>query len=199
MCKKAIPSLAKKQLILLFFIILNFSAYGQYKNNLSLVYGLGTNGIIKTNFTNQPFNMVGINYTRKVNTYFCIETGIEYYNNNQKYIEPLTLYNNTPYFNQQSSSNTNKGNVKTISVPIYANFVFLKYLYADIGVYANFEDYHLPVGNSIKQNIGGIAGGIGGKYAFNKIIVFVNPFFRSDIADSPIVNLGVKFGVGYGF
>ncbi len=200
MQRKSILSRAKKRVILLLFVILNFTAYGQNKNNVSLVYGTGSNVFGSPNYITQPFNMVGINYTRKINKWFYLESGLEYYNNTLGYDQILHYMPMGPDHYVGPSNVLLKGSIKTISIPFYANFVFFKYLYADIGLNANFEGYNLPDGVDVKPNFLGFGIGIGGQYTFkNNITVFVNPFFKGDISENAVLNYGFKFGLGYEF
>ena len=200
MQRKSILSRAKKQVILLIFIILNFFAYGQYKNNLSLVYGNGSNVFCYPNYITQQFNMVDINYTLKINKWFYLESGLEYYNNTLGYNQILHYMPMGPGHYEGPYNVILKGSIKTISIPVYANFVFFKYLYADIGLNANFEDFNTPIEVSNQPNFWGFGLGIGGKYTFkNNITVFVNPFFKGDISENAVLNYGFKFGLGYCF
>lgn len=197
---KTIPSSVKKHVIIVLFIVMNITVYGQSKNNLSLVEGTGSNVFGSANFTTQPFNMLGINYTRKINNLLYFESGLEYYNNTLGYNQILHYMPMGPGNYEGLFNVLLKGSIKTISIPVYANFVFFKYLYADIGLNANFEEFNTPIEVSNQPNFWGFGLGIGGKYAFkNKIIVFVNPFFKGDISENAVLNYGFKFGLGYEF
>jgi hypothetical protein len=193
-----IKSSMKIKFIFLALIFLSAGAYCQSKNTLSILYGPAGNAIIApAGIDGKGATLYGFNYQRNLTRSFSIETGLEYSINNVLW-DYEDAYN--PHFVPQ------KGNVRMLSVPVYANFSFFKYLFADVGFIADFEtNYH---SNALVDNQSGIGLGlgIGGKYSFNRMTIFVNPFlqlhsaisFYSESHDS-LSDAGVKFGVGYKF
>ncbi|WP_426669247.1 outer membrane beta-barrel protein [Mucilaginibacter sp. McL0603] len=192
----------KLKLIFLALVLLSTQAYCQLKNNFSLVYGAGLNtissiGIGGPGYEGKVGKIYGFNYSRNITKVFSIETGLEYsVNNVLRNFEDA--YN--PYFTPQ------KGSIKMLSVPIYANFTFLKYLFADAGIIADFETNYYSNSITPKQSGIGINVGTGYKFNFNKIFIFVNSFLQvhSVIAfqnddNSSLINLDAKFGIGYRF
>jgi len=141
--------------------------------------------------------MYGLNYTRNITKVFSIETGLEYSVNNLLW-DYEDAYN--PHFIPQKVS------VKMLSVPIYANFTFLKYLFANAGITADFETSHQSDEIVTNQSGIGLELGIGGKYNFNRMTVFINPLiqmhaivaFHNENSGS-LLDQGVKFGIGYRF
>jgi hypothetical protein len=188
----------KTKLILLALILLSTRAYCQTKNSLSILYGTAGNAILApTGVDGKGATLYGFNYQRNLTKLFSIETGLEYSINNVLW-DYEDAYN--PHFIPQ------KGNVRMLSVPVYADFTFFKYLFADAGLIADFEtNYH---SNALVDNQSGIGFGlgIGGKYSFKKMTVFVNPFlqlhslisFYNESHDS-LSDAGIKFGIGYRF
>jgi hypothetical protein len=128
----------KIKLIFLVLVLLSTQAYCQSKNNLSLVFGAGGNtigliGIGGPGYQGKGEAIYGLNYCRSITKAFSIETGLEYSVNNVLW-DYEDAYN--PHFTPQ------KGSIKMLSVPIYANLTFLKYLFADAGMSADFETNH---------------------------------------------------------
>jgi len=191
----------KSKLLLLSLLLLSASAYCQ-SNSISVVYGVGTNtignaGIGAAGYAGKGETLYGLNYTRNLSKSFSIETGLEYSTNNVLW-DYEDAYD--PTFKPQKAS------IRIVSVPVYVNFTFLKYLFADAGVMADFEtNYH---SDSITPNESGIGLGlgIGGKYNFKRVTVFVNPFLQThaiiafqDKGGGTLSDTGVKFGIGYRF
>jgi hypothetical protein len=177
-------------------------AYCQSKNSLSLVFGAGGNaigliGIGGPGYQGKGETIYGLNYSRSLTKAFSIETGLEYSVNNVLW-DYEDAYN--PSFTPQ------KGSIRMLSVPVYANFTFLKYLFANAGIIADFEtNYH---SNSITPDQSGIGlgVGIGGKYNFNSMTVFINPFLQwhaivaaQNEGSGSLFDSGVKVGIGYRF
>jgi hypothetical protein len=193
----------KIRFIFFALFLMSAEAYSQSKNNISLVFGTGGNaiGLIGTGgpgFTGKGETIYGLTYSRSLTKFFSIETGLEYSVNNVLW-DYEDAYN--PSFTPQKAS------IRMLSVPVYANFTFLKYLYADAGLIADFEtNYHHYDSITPDQSGIGLGLGIGGKYNFNRITVFVNPFLQwhavvafQNEGSGSVMDAGVKFGIGYRF
>jgi hypothetical protein len=188
--------------LLFAFIFLCTGVYCQSKNTLSLVFGAAGNdvgfiGIGGPGYLGQGGLIYGFNYSRSLTKPLSIETGLEYSVNNVLW-DYEDAYN--PSFTPQKAS------VKMLSVPVFAKITFLKYFFADGGFIADFETSH--VSDAIVNNQSGIGMGlgIGGKYTFKKMTLFINPFIQFHDAVSfnhqgggSLLDQGVKFGIGYGF
>jgi hypothetical protein len=192
----------KNALLILAFVLLSLQAYCQSKNSLSLVCAVASDnvfdiGIGGPGYSTEGGQMYGLNYTRNITKVFSIETGLEYSVNNLLW-DYEDAYN--PHFIPQKVS------VKMLSVPIYANFTFLKYLFANAGITADFETSHQSDEIVTNQSGIGLELGIGGKYNFNRMTVFINPLiqmhaivaFHNENSGS-LLDQGVKFGIGYRF
>ena len=192
----------KNTLLIVFFALLSMHAYCQSKNGLSFVYGGASDnvfdiGIGGPGYSSQGGQIYGLNYTRNITRVFSIETGLEYSVNNLLW-DYEDAYN--PHFTPQKAS------VKMLSVPVYANFTFLKYLFAGAGITADFETSHQSDEIVTNQSGIGLGLGIGGKYTFNRIAVFINPFIQMHAivafhneGNGSLLDQGVKFGIGYSF
>jgi hypothetical protein len=195
----------KKSIVLVaiaIFTLLSADACCQSKNNLSIIFGAASNnifgiGIGGPGYEGQGDLILGFNYSRSLAKSFSIQTGLEYSVNNV-----LWNYEDayTPSFTPQKAS------IRMLSVPVYANFTFFKYLFADIGLTADFETSHQSDEIVSDQSGIGFGMGIGGKYNFNKVSIFINPFFQLHAiaafhheGGGSLVDQGVKAGIGYNF
>lgn len=193
----------KIRFIFLAFFVMSARAYSQSKNSISLVFGIGSNaigaiGVGGPGYSGKGATIYGLNYSRSLTKSFSIETGLEYSINNVLW-DYEDAYN--PSFTPQ------KGSISMLSVPVFANFTFLKYLYADAGVIADFETNYHPNSSITPDQSGiGLDLGIGGKYNFNRMTVFVNPFLQwhaviafQNEGSGSLLDAGIKFGIGYRF
>jgi hypothetical protein len=192
----------KNTLLFLTFTLLSSGAFCQSKNNLSLIFGAASNDIFAIGtggpgYKGQGDLIVGFNYSRSLTKSFSIQTGLEYSVNN-------VLWNYEDAYNP--SFTPQRASIRMLSVPVYANFTFFKYLFADVGLAADFETSHQS--DAIVSDQSGISfgAGIGGKYNFNKMTVFINPFFQLHAiaafhheGGGSLVDQGVKIGIGYNF
>ena len=189
----------KTRLIISAFILFSLQGYSQSKNTLSAVYGTGSNDInIKGvvgdfGYHSARGTLFGLNYSRNFTPSFSIETGLIFSDNKvrETSISP-------------GGSTERNGTIKMTSIPAIAKITFLKYLYVDAGLTADFQTSNTsPAPN---QSGIGIEGGIGAKYSFGSLLLFVNPFIHDHAlirfnagSTFNMIGSGVKFGVGYNF
>jgi hypothetical protein len=189
----------KFKLLLTAFFLFAFSAYAQQKNTIAVVYGVSNTNVdihgAIGDYGYEPETgfVYGITYSRAINKYFTIQTGVLYSDDKAElnYIEPGigTIYQS--------------GEVKTISIPLTARFTFLKYVYVDAG-FSYDKETNYQGSSSVVNNQSGLGGeiGIGGQYTFSGITVFVNPYFRQyniTAINNNLYETGIKFGLGYKF
>lgn len=193
-----------KPIFLLFACcLLVLVSFSQTKSRLSIFYSPASNGVdIKKGWigdvghTGKGANLFELRYTRNINSFLSIETGLQYAHNK---IE-------TNYFPDGVTHYKNSG-ISMLSVPVYCNLSFLKYFFAEVGPTLDFETNHSSSTSIDDQSGIGFAFGLGGKYTFRKITVIINPFFQRHLLLSPgsgdsiehLWQSGVKFGVGYDF
>lgn len=192
----------KNRLLLLTFTLLSSQVYCQSKNSISFVYGTASDNIFDIGIGGPGFQskgdaIYGINYVRALTKSFSIETGLEYAVNNLLW-DYEDAYD--PTFTPQKVS------VRMLSIPVYANFTFFKYFFTDAGLTADFETGYKTGAVVTNQSGIGIGLGIGGKYDFKKIRVFINPFLQMHAiaafhneGGGSLVDQGVKIGLGYRF
>jgi len=190
-----------QKLILLLLLLqgLALHAYTQTVNNISIETGVAENDAGKQGDygPNAKIGILyGVNYTLTLSDFCSIGSGILLSTNTS---EKIFAQNAPPssYF---------YGKVEMVSVPVYAQFFFLDNVYADVGVTADFK-----VGNPNKTVVNNQSGvgylmGIGCKFNFDNISVSMNPFLNihrvivtNDNSQSGLLDVGVKFSVGYNF
>jgi hypothetical protein len=88
-----------------------------------------------------------------------------------------------------------------ISVPLYAKYTFLKYLFLQGGVSLDLQTNYSNDSNLDKQSGLGLEFGFGGKVNFGKVSLFLNPFYSNHAinAHNNLMEAGAKFGLGYNF
>jgi hypothetical protein len=182
-------------------IIVTINSYSQNSNELRIYYGISDAVFLQNqdlvgagNYEITNFNEYGIKYLRQLFDNFYIETGINYSKSDIKI---------TPVFTgEQAPSRYEK--LEIISVPIYANYSFWKYLFVNGGPILDFQTSD----NSTDSQSGiGYSLGIGGKYYFDNFLIFVNPNFKrhsvvpfeKENYHQKLTELGIQFGIGYMF
>src|SRR3569833_413208 len=196
-----------KKTLLTFFvltalILFGTKSYAQQKNTIAIVYGTGSDGLFfggigSAGYSSRGFTMVGLNYIRHAESFFSIETGLEYANYNLLW-DYEDAYD--PTFRPQRTS------IKMLSVPVLGNFTFFKYVFVNAGFSVDIETDH-PAQRIAPEESGiGVFLGMGGKYSFRHITLSANPFFQmqgilpfSSNGGRGLVYTAFKFGLGYRF
>ena len=178
-------------------ILLSLQAFPQSKNNISLVYGSAANivdihGAIG-DFGYSPESGIdfGLSYTRYLSKSFSLETGLLYSNS---YIRLSSIQG-------PRGEIFYDGYVKMISVPVYAKFTFLKYLFLQGGILLDHQTNYARDGVINDESGVGIEMGIGWKYNIGRVSVFLNPFLakHGTLNSNNLLEAGAKFGLGYDF
>jgi hypothetical protein len=185
----------KFKIIFSALILFSFQAFSQSKNNISLVYGIAANSVdihgVKGDYgyNNESGYQFGLSYTRNLNKSFSVETGLLF---SESKIQLTTIGPAGSTYNQS---------LDMLTVPVYAQYTFLKYLYAQGGFMFDHETNYTSDHNLVDQSGVGIEIGFGGKYSFGPVSVFVNPFLcRHAInANNNLLEAGTRFGLGYNF
>jgi len=188
-------------ILMLVITILTINSYSQNSNEVSVYYGDSTaeflrhknlDGAGAHEITN--FNEVGIIYLRQLFDNFYIETGINYAKSDVR-MAPAFMGEPVQPMHEK---------LEIISIPIYANYTFWKYLFVNGGPIINFQ-----TSDNVSDSQSGIGYslGIGGKYKFDDFLIFVNPNFKRHAVipfekenyHQKLTTLGVQFGIGYKF
>ncbi len=188
---------------LLCCILMTLFAFAQPKSKLSFFYSPATNGVdIKDGwigdmgYNGKGANLFELKYSRSVNSFFAIETGLQY-----------THHKIEMEFFPDGVSHYKNSEINMVTIPISGNLTFLKYFFVEVGPTLDFELNHSSFSSVNNQSGIGFAFGLGGKYTFNRITLIVNPFFQRHLllslgnGDSVehLWQSGVKFGLGYNF
>jgi hypothetical protein len=194
----------KKQLLFWVLIVLCIDLYSQTKNRIEFAYSLTDNSLHRKEALldgaaskGKGSNIFSLRYQRNLFSSFSIETGLEY---SQNTIE-------LSYISGYGNLETETAYIEMISIPVYGNYSFWKYFYFNAGATIDFELNTYQTQPTDKQSGIGLGFGLGGKYNFNNLTVFINPFFLEhavipfDKAEyqERIIELGIKFGLGYNF
>ena len=203
-CMKKTFQYSATFIMFILFLLDGYSTYSQTKNRIALISGISSNAV----FQSEPMlgggsnegkgaNALGIRYTRNLNKGFSIETGLEYSANK---IE------STPAFTGQQMPSS-RHNIRMVSVPLYGNLNFLKYLFVNAGVIFDLETemYASETRGLNSQSGVGYGFGMGGKYDYKKMTIILNPFFQKHAVvitnnhPERIGELGARLGIGYNF
>jgi hypothetical protein len=143
-------------------------------------------------YENQSVNTFGLSYTHTIKKFLSFETGINYLTANVK---------ETSFF-----TGTRYDQIKMITIPVLAKLSFLKYLYADFGLLLDFQTNYNSNSLAPDQSGIGLEGGVGAKYNFGKLMLFVDPYLQyhgltqfNKGRGFELLNTGVKLGLGYNF
>jgi len=193
----------KTNLILLITILLlSLQSYSQNSNELRIYYGisdselLGYEEFYAGNYEYNNFNEIGIKYLRQIKNNFSVELGLNFLKLDIKH-EMLMF---------PSGVLTDYEKLEIISVPIYANYTFFEYLFINGGPILDFQTSD-NLDNSPSTSGIGYSIGIGGKYDFDKFLIFLNPNykrhsvvpFKKENYPRKLTEFGIQFGVGYKF
>ena len=193
----------KIKLLLATLILISTQVYSQSKNSISLYYGVAANdvnihgAIGDYGYKPKSGTVIGFGFAHNLNNSFALETGLQYSSNK-------ALLTSIVGGRGEISSG---GRVKLVTIPIYGKYTFLKYLYVNAGFLVDF-DFGYDNDSVVNEQMGiGAEIGVGGKYNFGPINLFINPFlqehrligFNSNGRTNSLENAGVKFGVGYNF
>lgn len=182
-------------MLLVTLLLSNLHVLCQSKNNISLVCGFNTNLVDIHNvvgdygYNNQTGQTYGLSYTRNITRIFSVESGLLYsvYKVQLKTIGPAGgIYNR---------------NLDMLSLPVYAKWTFLRYLYGQCGISIDHETNY-SFDHIVNDQSGvGISFGIGGRYNFGPLAIFVNPYYTNHrfYGSNNLLEAGVKFGLGYNF
>lgn len=185
----------KIKILFLILVLFSFRAFSQSKNNISVVYGVMANSVDihgaigDFGYNDRSGYEVGLNYFYNISHSFALGTGLVY---SEDKIQLTTIGPAHGIYNQT---------IAMVTVPVYARYTFLKYLYAQGGLTADHQ-LNYSMNSDIRDQSGvGIELGVGGRYSFGSGSLFVNPFVcRHGInASMNLMDAGVRFGVGYNF
>ena len=184
----------------LVILIITIQCYSQNSNEFRIYYGFSESELLRnqdldgtgsTNLNN--FSEFGVRYLRQIKNNFSIELGLNYLNVEESITSapadfPITRFEN----------------IEIISIPIYANYTFWKYLFVNGGPIIDFQ---ISDNSSDSQAGIGYSLGFGGKYDFDNFLIFINPNykrhavmpFEKENYYQKLTELGIQIGLGYKF
>lgn len=201
--KTLTTALPMKTKLLSFLLLCSvMGAYAQTKNTLSVVYGTAVSAVNihgaigDFGFDDRRGNILGINYSKHLTKSFSLESGL-YFS-----ADSIAFSSFLPGVRTER-----KEQVKMITVPVYAKLDFLKYFFVDGGLLVHFQTNYSSNSTLTRQSGLGYELGLGGKYDFGRVQIFVNPYvqyhtlikFDSSRDYFNLMDFGYKFGVGYDF
>ena len=144
-------------------LFLSLQIKAQNSNRISFFYGFASNELVRnanldggSSYDGKGSTIFGITYQRTLNGYLSLETGLEY-SKNEIYIEPSIHPHMYPSFIIPE----NKFTIEMITIPLYANFTFFRYFYANAGALIDFALNEDEYNSADKQSGIGFGGGIG--------------------------------------
>ncbi|MDO6759719.1 hypothetical protein Q4566_05860 [Tamlana sp. 2_MG-2023] len=135
----------------------------------------------------------GIRYLRKLTPKLSLETGINYLSSKVQI--------NSNNYGTHSERHTH---LKIVSIPMFVNYTIGNYFFLNGGPRLDFQNS----GESFDSQSGfGFGIGFGGKYNFDKFLIYLNPNFKMHAVipfekendQQRLTEFGVQLGIGYQF
>ncbi len=193
----------KKTFLITACILLALSTFSQTKNRVSIFYSPASNGLSIPNgwdgdmgYSGKGANLYELRYSRQINRFFSIETGLEYsFNKIEK-----------DYF-PDGIMHYKESNIKMLSIPIYGDITFWKYFFVNAGPTIDFELHRQTSESTYNQSGIGFGLGFGGRYTLKNFTVSLNPFYQKHLIlrskkgayHENLYESGIKLGLGYNF
>ena len=193
----------KKIVLITTCILLALVTFSQTKNRVSIFYSPASNGLLipegwlgDMGYTGKGANLYELRYSRQVNRFFSIETGLEYsFNKIEKDYFPTGIM-----YHEES-------NIKMLSIPIYGDITFWKYFFVNAGPTIDFELHRQTSESTYNQSGIGFGLGIGGRYTLKNFTISLNPFYQKHLIlrskkgayHENLYEGGIKLGLGYNF
>lgn len=190
--------------LILIIILCSSNIWGQNKNIISFNYSLGGNIMLvngfekEKGFRNDGMYIIGIRYQRKISETVSFKTGLDYCRNNI-----LVEAGYHPYLPEIGESSWD---INILSLPLLVNYQFQNYFFVEGGPIADLQFNIWDSQPTDTQSGVGIGLGIGGIYNYKNIVFILNPFvnYHAIVQFEPydgdrLVEMGVKFGIGYRF
>lgn len=191
----------KKTLIIFCSILFCINSLAQTKNRISISFASADDGLSipsgwcgDMGYIGKGANLYELKYSRKINTFFSIETGLEYSLNK---IEKHYFPDGIMHYKESS--------IKMLSIPIYGDLTILKYLFVYAGPSIDFELNHQNSQSTFNQSGLGFEFGTGGRYSFKNFTISLNPFYQKHLIlqykkgeyHENLFEGGIKLGLGY--
>ena len=197
----------KLRITLLLCLLPGMYIFGQNKNTIAFQAGFSCTSVYTTgaysNYNQDVSYRINagplyqLSYSRAFSHLFSLEGAIVYSHNKVQTVQPY--YGEMPVINNSA--------VNIVSVPVYAKFSFLSYIFIYGGL--SLDQQTNSSSNDLFPDQSGFSAeaGIGGKYNFRRIVLIVNGFIRDHAtfyigttsSNNSLVDEGIKLGIGYTF
>lgn len=186
---------------LIIILLLNLKCFSQQSNEVRTYFGFIDSKLLRSenfdggaSYSNENSYEFGVKYLKKLTPKLSIETGINFMSSKVKISPNLIGANIEPYYE----------NLKMISIPMFINYSIGKYFFLNGGPV-------LDVQNSTElfdsQSGFGYGIGFGGKYSFEKFLIYLNPNFKrhsvvpfeKENYHQKLTEFGIQLGIGYKF
>jgi len=146
--------------------------------------------------TGEGAKLYELKYSRQINRFFSIESGLEYSINK---IETVSFPDGMNHYNES--------NIKMLSIPVYGDLTIWKYFFLDAGPTIDFELHRQTSESTYNQSGIGFGLGIGGRYTLKNFTISLNPFYQKHLIlrskkgayHENLWESGIKLGLGYNF
>ena len=186
---------------LIIILLLNLKCFSQQSNEVRTYFGFIDSKLLRSenfdggaSYSNENSYEFGVKYLKKLTPKLSLETGINFMSSNVKISPNLIGANIEPYYE----------NLKMISIPMFINYSIGQYFFLNGGPV-------LDVQNSTElfdsQSGFGYGIGFGGKYSFEKFLIYLNPNFKrhsvvpfeKENYHQKLTEFGIQLGIGYKF
>ena len=202
----------KSNLIIIAFILLCSSAFGQMGNNtISLLFAeahtiTATKGTFPTTESgNNPFIITsgphfGLSYNRRIHKGLSLEANYIFVSEKAQYT----------YSQGTDTHYVSNGSVNMLWLQVLCKYTFYKYFFIDGGFSADVQTNYQDAMQMYEQSGVGLEAGFGAKITTGHITFFVNPYLhRHSIIiiksssetywNHKLDETGIKLGIGYNF
>ncbi|WBL27283.1 outer membrane beta-barrel protein [Zunongwangia sp. HGR-M22] len=201
-----------KQLLVLLFSIITVSTYAQ-ESSLRIFYGFADAELLESEDLDGGSNSevenlfeLGVEYTIPISSKLSIMPGLTYTKTDLQTSSTLYYDLLSSYYNERNYTQPAPllEEIELLSIPVLVEFSFWNYFFVNGGPVVSFQLND----NSINSQEGiGYHLGFGGKYSFNNLFIYANPFFKQFAAidfkdehrDLNLSQFGVHLGLGYKF
>lgn len=186
---------------LIIILLLNLKCFSQQSNEVRTYFGFIDSKLLRSenfdggaSYSNENSYEFGVKYLKKLTPKLSIETGINFMSSNVKISPNLIGANIEPYYE----------NLKMISIPMFINYSIGKYFFLNGGPVL---DVQKSTELFDSQSGFGYGIGFGGKYSFEKFLIYLNPNFKrhsvvpfeKENYHQKLTEFGIQLGIGYKF
>ena len=186
---------------LIIILLLNLKCFSQQSNEVRTYFGFIDSKLLRSenfdggaSYSNENSYEFGVKYLKKLTPKLSIETGINFMSSKVKISPNLIGANIEPYYE----------NLKMISIPMFINYSIGKYFFLNGGPVL---DVQKSTELFDSQSGFGYGIGFGGKYSFEKFLIYLNPNFKrhsvvpfeKENYHQKLTEFGIQLGIGYKF